>query len=433
MILWAVLTVPAPSSAQNQPDRNRVHYVVFSLGTPLGGTASLASGINNLGWVAGASNLPGDATEHAELWAYGLRLDLGTLGGPNSAVLWPGENDRGQIVGISDTSSTDPLGEQWSCGAFFPASHSGHTCLGFLWNWGVMSPLQPLGGNNSFATEVNNQGQVVGWAETPYHDPTCNPPQVLQFEAVIWGSAKGQVQPLSPLAGDPDSAATALNDRGQVVGISGICQNAVGGLSAKHAVLWQNGTVMRIGDLGGAGWNTPMDINNRGQVVGFSDLPGDNNAESPNFHAFFWSQSTGIRDLNTLPGGVLSEALAINDEGQVVGVSFDASGNQRAFLWQNGAMTDLNNLIPSNSPYVLQAAQDINEFGEITGQLCNKPCSATGPSIAFLAIPTGDDGKAVGMRQANGAFQKLRLSDSARQQLQGLKDGGGAGSSSVAR
>lgn len=391
MVLGVALIVVPQLFAKAPATHGGEGYVVVSLGTPLGGTASEASSVNDLGWVAGASNLAGDASEHAELWAYGLKIDLGTLGGPNSAVLWPGQNDLGQIVGISDTSHTDPWGEKWSCSAFFPSSHLGHTCLGFVWQWGVMKPLRPLGGNNSFATGVNNRGQAVGWAETNYHDPTCKSPQVLQFVAAVWGPKEGQIQPLAPLAGDPDSAATAINDKGQVVGISGICQNAVGRLSAKHAVLWQNGVAIRIGDLGGAGWNTPMDINDRGQVVGFSDLPGDDDADSPNFHAFFWSRSGGVKDLGTLPGDSLSEALGINEEGQVVGVSIDASGNQRAFLWQDGAMTDLNSLIPSNSPYVLQAAQDINEFGEIAGLLCNKPCSASSPNIAFKAIPASGE------------------------------------------
>ena len=131
-----------------------------------------------------------------------------------------------------------------------------------------------------------------------------------------------------------------------------------------------------------------MDINNRGQVVGFSDLPGDDDAASPNFHAFLWTRSAGIQDLSTLPGDALSEALGINQQGQIVGVSIDANGNQRAFLWQDGAMTDLDALLPANSPWVLQAAQDINEFGEVVGLLCNKPCSASSPSIAFKAVPT---------------------------------------------
>jgi probable HAF family extracellular repeat protein len=272
--LFVALTVPLLLAAQAQPEgHGETRYRVVSLGMPLGGSASGAAAINNLGWVAGDSNLSGDTSQHAELWLYGYPVDLGTLGGPSSAVLWPGLNIWGEAVGISDTSATDPLGESWSCGAFFPASHSGHSCVGFKWQWGVgMTPLPTLGGNNGFATSVNSFGQAVGWAENSVHDPTCVPPQVLQFEAVIWGPGPGQVQRLPPYSGDPDGAATGINDKGQVIGISGICQNAVGNQSAIHAVLWQNGTVTNLGNLGGFAWNTPMALNNRGQIVGFSDL-----------------------------------------------------------------------------------------------------------------------------------------------------------------
>ncbi len=381
------MTLSLPLAAQDQAGHSeQSRYRVVSLGIPLGGSAAGAAAINNLGWVAGDSNLTGDLTQHAELWVYGYPIDMGTLGGPNSAVLWPGLNIWGEAVGISDTSATDPLGETWSCGAFFPASHTGHTCVGFKWQWGVgMTALPTLGGNNGFATSVNSSGQVVGWAENTVHDPTCVPPQVLQFEAVVWGPGQHQMQQLPPYSGDPDGAATGINDNGQVIGISGICQNAVGNQTAIHALLWQHGTVTNLGNLGGYAWNTPMALNNHGQIVGFSDLSGDQHGANPNFHAFLWTQSRGIQDLGTLPGDAISEALGINDQGQVVGVSYGAGfANPRAFLWQNGVMTDLNTLIPSGSSLYLQAAQEINDLGEIVGQASDQ---TTGNAPAFLLIP----------------------------------------------
>jgi hypothetical protein len=101
----------------------------------------------------------------------------------------------------------DPYGETWSCGAFLPLSHQGHTCVGFKWQFGRMTALPTLGGNNGFATAVNDHGQIAGWAENAIHDPTCIAPQVLQFEAVIWGPGN-QMQQLPPFGSDPDSAAT---------------------------------------------------------------------------------------------------------------------------------------------------------------------------------------------------------------------------------
>jgi probable HAF family extracellular repeat protein len=387
MALLVGLTVPLRFAAQDRPENHgQTRYSVVSLGVPLGGTTSGTAAINNLSWIAGASNLPGDATEHAELWVYGYPIDIGTLGGPNSAILWPGLNLWGEAVGISDTSDTDPLNEGWSCGAFFPASHAGHICVGFVWQRGVgMTKLPTLGGNNGFATSVNDFGQVVGWAENAVHDPTCVYPQVLQFEAVIWGPGPGQIKQLPNYPGDPDGAATAINDKGQVVGISGICQNAVGNQSATHALLWQNGTVTNLGNLGGTAWNTPMAINNQGQIVGFSDLDGDQGGQNPNFHAFLWTKESGIQDLGTLPGDAISEALGINEQGQVVGVSYGAGfTNPRAFIWQNGVMTDLNTLIPSNSSLYLQVGQEINDLGQIVGDATDQ---STGKNPAFLLVP----------------------------------------------
>ncbi len=389
LIVFAWLAVAFRLSAQDE-NHKPVHYRVYNLGT-LGGTSSSGNTINNIGWALGSANLPGDTTAHATVWIYGLKFDLGTLGGANSNVVFPNRNDRGEVVGISQTSTPEPLGEDWSCSAFFPsATSTGYTCLGFVWKWGEMIPLPTLGGNNGFAAAVNDHGQVVGWAENKLHDPTCVAPQVLQFEAVVWGPEKGEIHQLRPYRDDPDSAATAINDKGQVVGISGTCDVAVGAFSAKHALLWDNGRVINLGSLGGAGWNTPYAINNRGEVVGFSDLPGDisGGVLTPNFHAFLWTRETGMRDLGTLPGDSVSEATGINDRGQIVGVSFPSS---HAFIWQDGVMTDLNKLIPSDSPLSLISTGDINDKGEITGQACvvsNGACTSEMP--AFLAVPDCD-------------------------------------------
>src|SRR5207237_249669 len=147
------------------------------------------------------------------LWVHGLAVDLGALGGPgvNSAVAWPNHAARA-VVGISETSTPDPLGESWSCAAFMPTT--GHTCVGFIWRDGAMTALPTLGGNNGYAAGANRQGKVVGWAETAFRDPTCVGHQKLGFKAVLWDD--GGAHALPPLDGDSTSAATAINDRGQV-------------------------------------------------------------------------------------------------------------------------------------------------------------------------------------------------------------------------
>lgn len=417
-VLFAWLLLAMRLSGQDAEHRKPAHYRVYDLGT-LGGSASVGNTINNRSLALGSANLPGDTSAHATAWFYGLKFDLKTLGGPNSNVVFPNRNDFGEIVGISETGTANPLGEHWSCSAFFPTI-TGDICLGFAWQWAKMTALPTLGGYDGFAAAVNNRGQIAGWAENKVHDPTCVAPQVLQFEAVLWGPGKSQIQELAPLHGDPDGAATAINEKGQVVGISGTCDVAVGAFSAKHALLWEDGRVVNLPTLGGAGWNTPIVINNRGEIAGFSDLPGDvsGGVLTPNFHAVLWTRDHVIHDLGTLPGDTISEATGLNDKGQVVGVSFPSS---HAFIWQDGVMTDLNTLIPSDSPLELISTGDIDDRGEITGQACvlsDGACTSEQP--AFLAIPDCDrddkEGEPVEAATA-GERASAIVPESVRQQL----------------
>jgi probable HAF family extracellular repeat protein len=371
-----------------QSSTGRIHYSVISLGT-FGGSASNGyGGPNDRGWVTGDANLPGDQNEHAFLWRNGVMTDLGALGGPNSSVSFPVKDDIGLIVGLAQTATVDPLGEFW--GAAYvctTVSCQGFQNLerGFLWHEGVMTALPTLGGNYSGALGVNNLGQVVGVAETAIQDPNCAPPQVFDFEAVIWGPRPNQIQVLPVFPGDSVAAASAINNKSQVVGTSGICAVPTSFALGVHPVLWQHGTVTDLGGFGGLMFNAAIAINNAGQVVGQSDLPGDITT-----HAFFW-QNGAMTDLGALPGDSYSTANDINDKGQVVGVSCDATFSVcRAFLWENGVMTDLNTLISSNSPLYLTYGAGINDRGEITGSACvlsNGACTNEVP--AFLAIPCG--------------------------------------------
>jgi probable HAF family extracellular repeat protein len=373
---WCVMTASAAMAGG---------YQVRNLGS-LGGDYTAGISINRLGLVSGYANLPGDQSMHATLWLNGKPLDLGTLGGPNSGITWPVKNDYGVLAGIAETAQLDPLGENWSCSAFFPTI-TGHVCRGFVWRWGHMHALPTLGGNNGFAAGANNLGQVVGWAENTVHDPTCDPAskQVLQFKPVVWGPDDDDIQALPLIGNDTSGAATAVNDRGQIVGISGLCDQAVGRYSAIHAVLWQDHRAIDLGNLGGVAWNTPMAINEFGVVVGFANVPGGKSAGSFHAHAFVWTALAGMRDLGTLPGDSISEALGINDEGVIVGESCGASGC-RAVLWRGGNIVDLNRQVARGYTDQLVFANDINDAGEITGQAVD---AATGVSVAFLAMPDG--------------------------------------------
>ena len=81
-----------------------------------------------------------------------------------------------------------------------------------------------------------------------------------------------------------------------------------------------------LGLLAGDNNSSALGINERGQVVGYSA-----NDESGEIHAFFWQSGTMI-DLGTL-GGSLTIALSINERGQIVGESNTALGEVHAVLW----------------------------------------------------------------------------------------------------
>ncbi len=359
----------------------------------LGGT-SRGMAINSQGWVSGWS-IRSDGARRAVLWRDGSMTALATLGGPSSTVPWQGLNDDGMVVGISQTGEADPLDEDWSCEfAGFLTEVTDLLCRGFFWENGVMRELPTLGGNHGFAAGVNNRGQIVGWAETAEHDPTCNQdPQVLGFLAVLWEPKSGasdriKTTALQPLPGHTATAATAISDDGVAVGISGVCDQAVGRFSALEAVLWdRNGKPVRLPNLGGTTWHTPMDINRQGDVVGFSNPPGPGDPEGEFIsRAFLWRNGAAeAEDLGTLDGDPLSEAFAINAHGQVVGISFGGTAGARAFLWEDGVLKDLNDLIEGDDIFL--SAQDINDAGQITGRVLD---AETGATLAFVATPVPD-------------------------------------------
>lgn len=372
-------------------------YTISVLPT-LGGTNSAANSINDDGRPMGTSFLSGNQTMHAALWQNDKAVDLGTLGGPNSAVEWPVSNDRGYVSGISETDTNDPLGEStsWSCHAFLPdGGSSGKTCLAFVWHNGKMRPLPTLGGNNGYGAGMNQRGEIAGWAETKKHDATCVSPQVLQFLPAVWDATTRRVRALPTLIvhgkKDPDGAATAVNRSGEVVGISGICYEAVGSFTATHAVLWKNGKAMRLKTIGGISWNTPTAINDRGEIAGFLNQPGTTDTQgNPDFISVVWTDpSKAPTKIGALPGDALSEPTSINDDGVVLGVSFPSS---HVYLWKNGTMTDLTAALLQASPSLeLISVGGINDSGAIGGQACvlvGNACPSSGATFdAVLVTP----------------------------------------------
>jgi probable HAF family extracellular repeat protein len=381
----------APVFAQQDKSEHELEfsrYKVTDLGT-LGGTFSMAFGVNNAGRVGGAATVPA-GNQHAFIWYRGHMSDLGTLGGPNSVAGAP--SGEGRLAIISDTSSLDPSGEDF-CGF---GTHL--VCLGAVWNGESLTALSTLGGNNATALTINNRGQVVGYAENGTPDKTCalaTPSQVFQYEAVIW-DRHGRIHQLPPLPGDTVGFALGINDRGQAVGSTGVCANTplfplqIG----PHAVLWERGLPINLGSLGGGDFNTAAAINNRAEVVGASEVAGT-------LHTFLWTEDNGMQDLGTvgadlgsLPGGM----EGINNQGQIVGASCindplcnlaNPNLQTRAYLWQKGKMRDLNSLVVGKSPLYLLLGFGINDVGEIAGY----GITPAGEIHGFLAIPCGQDGE----------------------------------------
>jgi len=383
----SLLAAVAPSA---HPQR----YTVTDLGTLPGGSFSQATFVNSYGLVTGISTLA-DGTQHAVVWYQGSIFDIAahSPAGTNSGAF--AANDWGQVLVQAETTAQDPNDENF-CTYF-----TGRVCRAFLWQSGVLTPLPTLGGTNASPSMINSRGQIVGIAENSTHDASCptqpavtgSGPLTLDFESALWGPWPGQIRELHPLPGDSVGMAFWINDLGQAVGGSGSCASSIlpGPAVTPHAVLWENGKVTDMGSLGGTvntgvpGIGTiALSINNRGQAVGAAALP-----DNITGHAFLWSRELGhMLDLGAIPGDVTSAALGINDEGNVVGPSFDASGNPRAFLFSGGTMKDLNALVPPDSPIYMLVPYAINGVGQIVGF----GVTAAGEIHGFLAIPCARGG-----------------------------------------
>ena len=338
---------------------------------------SMVMGLNNQGWAEnmdGFVNPPITSTSttiangRAVIGIYGFNIDLGTLGGKNSWTNYGGINDRGEAVGLAETSVPDPDGEDM-CGFGTKL-----TCRPFYWRYGHMTALPTLGGNNGQASAINTRGQIVGISETTDSDPGCTagkPGKVIS--PVLW--EKGEARPLPTLVGDQDGFVQGINNRGQAVGSSGTCTNI-----SMHAVLWENDTAIQLKDLGQAG-GAAYAINDHGQIVGYVS-----SADGTTIVGAIW-QNGEITSIPILPGDSAAFATGINNRGQVVGSDFNSTGWSHGFISQDGVLTDLNTLIPGDSNLFIIAASNINERGQISGMATVVTGPNAGNIHAILLTP----------------------------------------------
>src|SRR5215218_4437467 len=192
----------------------------------------------------------------------------------------------------------------------------------------------------------------------------------LGAEASEGGLTRWRMHDLGVLPGDRVSWPVGINELGQVV----VNSNRSGVLFPCHAFVRQDPKVTRLSTLGGSS-TCASAINERGQVVGSSST------STGREHAFLW-QAGRMRDLGTLPGGRISAAVALNERGQVVGWSTTRSGARHAFLWQRGRMLDLGTLGSRNSK-----AADINESGWVVGAADVQRPSGGPPSTCIDTDP----------------------------------------------
>ena len=341
----------------------------FTLLDGLGGSGMdvFARSINNLGQIVGTSYFAAGNAK-ATFWdstSPSTPTLLESLGGTSTGGFAIAINDSGQIAG---TSYLIP---------------SGNFSRATLWSTAAPSAptqLENLGGGSSpygYAFAINNSGKIVGYSYNANNT----------MEATLWDStnpsAPTQLQSLSQYA-----YAMGINSSGQIVGDSRINNGLV------TATLWDStnpSAPTQLQSLGGVGVNGNANaINNLGQIVGSSY-----NA-SGTYVATLWNSTdpSAPIELESLgaPGPYgysdptyKSSAVAINNLGKIVGISRNASGINRATLWDGGKAIDLNTYLDSASAdagWEITVATSINDNGSIVGIASNSLLGLT--NQAFL-------------------------------------------------
>jgi len=215
-----------------------------------------------------------------------------------------------------------------------------------------MTRIDPFGGAQAWANGINDAGQIVGWANT-----LGGATHAFLYTS---GTALDLHEYLPPDANM--SVALAINDTGAIAG-------AYGDVNGSHAFLYKDGSAITLPEPGGSVIGSATGINALSEIVGYL-----------NGQAFLYSGGV-MTALGSL-GGPESRAFGINRTGQIVGYSFINTFRTHPFLYSNGIMRDLNDLLPPDSGWELYEARGINDAGQIVGVGVNQ-----GAAHAFLLSP----------------------------------------------
>ena len=364
-VLLVLAVASLPGAAQTQ-------YVVNNLGDLTGFTYPSPAAINNLGQVAGT-------THNADFTVFqGFRTEanspinpstdeLGLISGATSSSA-TGINNLGQVAGTDEIPIPAFPGEFFGRAVRADPANATPVDLGP----DLDSSCDAYSSN---ANGINDLGQLTGQATLV--DPDCTTVAGFHAYRTLPNGPMSTATDLGALETGNISVGYAINASGQVVGYS----NGEIGVFQAPFLATPGTAMMYLGTLGG-NQAVAQGINSAGQVVGYSNLANN----PPGFfddNAFLLNPGSTIFDLGTL-GGSSSVAYGINKAGQIVGFSTTPGDvATHAFLYQNGSMYDLNDLIPADSGWVLQSASAINDFGQIVGT-----GTLNGVSSAFRLDPT---------------------------------------------